>query len=328
VRFAESAMSKSVTKIPDHVEKLLAYLKAPSEKADEDLALSYFRKVFGEKFTRQKEAKLADGYLPSSFVLELKPETNGWLAGLFQGLAYKNQGLDFSQVIVAAHNFLAVWRVDNLPESLREEIATEAAAPNQVGKQYAAKYASKRAEILKLATWSGADLLTPLFQAAPDLTIQKIHEFEKTVRQGRKVRRRITVNNLTTVLKEMKSFFDTPIKAVRAFYAIIYDWAEDSVLHLSQKAQDQATVSGALVTGLKPGTRARFKEFIEGHYIVKHSHNGYEEYFSRYDEALDAVDKDFRSGRPEFLAASRRFSVAAFYEIYLVNKTAYLPGDP
>jgi hypothetical protein len=114
-------LSKS---LPQHIQGLLAYLLQPSEKANEDLALGYFREAFGEAFTRQKEARRADGYVAGHFVLELKGREKDWLSGLFQGLAYKNEALDFGQIVVAAKNFLAVWQVSDLPDALRAEVAT------------------------------------------------------------------------------------------------------------------------------------------------------------------------------------------------------------
>jgi hypothetical protein len=129
-------LSKS---LPAHVSGILAYLSQPTEKANEDLALAYFRKTFGENFTRQREAGQSDGYVAGSFVLELKGKTNDWLDGLFQGLAYRNRGLDFAQIIVAAKSFLAIWRVDDIPEKIREEIAAEKGAPNSIGRLYAKK---------------------------------------------------------------------------------------------------------------------------------------------------------------------------------------------
>jgi hypothetical protein len=104
--------------LPSHLNGMLAYLCQPNEKANEDLALAYFRKTFGEVFTRQKEASKSDGYVAGLFVLELKGKTNDWLDGLFQGLAYQNRGLDFAQVVVAAKNFLAVWRVEDKPKEV------------------------------------------------------------------------------------------------------------------------------------------------------------------------------------------------------------------
>jgi hypothetical protein len=282
--------------LPAHVSGMLAYLCQPTEKANEDLALTYFRKTFGEAFTRQKEAGQSDGYVAGSFVLELKGKTNDWLDGLFQGLAYRNRGLDFAQIIVAAKNFLAIWRVEDIPEKIREELAVEPGAPNSLGRQYAKRYLSKKNDLLRRAVWNGADLFTPLFLSQPDVVLSKFALFEKTLREGRKVRQKITVKNFTTLLVEMKSFFDPdqPIKAVRAFYSMLYAWNETSIVNISQKALDQATLGGELITDLIPGKRLRFKEFVEGHCVAVDSQNSHDDYFARYDEALDAVDKGFR----------------------------------
>ena len=87
-------------RLPAHMRGLLVYVAQPTEKANEDLALTYFRTLFGNAFTRQSDAKRADGYVPGYFVLELKGNTKDWLSGLFQGLAYKNEELDFGQIVV------------------------------------------------------------------------------------------------------------------------------------------------------------------------------------------------------------------------------------
>jgi len=44
--------------------------------------------------------------VPGLYVLELKGKTVDWLSGFFQALAYKNRGLDFSLIVVAAKDFL------------------------------------------------------------------------------------------------------------------------------------------------------------------------------------------------------------------------------
>jgi hypothetical protein len=183
--------------LPAHVKGLMAYLHQPNEKANEDLAISYFRKIFGEAFTRQKEARQSDGYVPGCFTLELKGETKNWLSGLFQGLAYKNLDLDFGQIIVAAKDFLAIWAVEDIPKNIREEIAAERGAPHSVGKKFAKKFASQRTHLLTLAIWNGADLITPLFVANPDLVLNRVMDFESTLRKGHKVRQKITLGNFT-----------------------------------------------------------------------------------------------------------------------------------
>src|SRR5689334_20287999 len=133
--------------LPSHIKGLIAYLSAPEEKANEDMAIAYFRKISGDAFTRQKEAQRADGYVPGSYVLELKGKTADWLSGLFQGLAYKNQGLDFSQIAVAAKEFLVLWQVEDLDVKLREEVLLASGSPNAIGARFAKKYRDRRQEI-------------------------------------------------------------------------------------------------------------------------------------------------------------------------------------
>jgi hypothetical protein len=283
------------TPLPVHIDGLLAYLRQPNEKANEDLALGYFRKVFGTTFTRQKEAKRADGYVPGYFVLELKGDPNKWLSGLFQGLAYRNENLEFGQIVVGAKNFLAVWQIDDIPQNIREEIAAEKIAPSTVGAKYAKKYAAQKNALLKSAVWNGGDLLAPLFMSQADLVLNKIKSFEQTLKSGRKVRQKITLNNFISHLKEMKLFFDADqqIKTVRAFYSMLYGWTETSTIQISQKTLDQATLGGEIINNLIPGKIAQFREFVESRFIDPEA-DGYDEFFSRYDMALDAVDKSFR----------------------------------
>lgn len=287
-------MSSSV---PSHIQGLLTYLSRPHEKANEDLALTYFRKVFGASFTRQADAQRADGYVAGSFVLELKGRSRNWLSGLFQGLAYKNRGLDFSQIIVAANTFLAVWRVDDLDESIREQVALAKGAPNSIGAFFAKKYSRQAKDILKRAAWRAGVELGSLFSSSdPDLVIAKIAEFEKTLGEGRKVRHRVTLKNFIPILKEMKQYFDPdqPVKAVRAFYSMVYAWKETSTLRLSERRTELATLEGETITNLLPSKRRKFKDFVDDHYVHLEAGQNTDDFFARYDEALDVIDPKFR----------------------------------
>ena len=282
--------------IPDHVKGLLAYLAEPEEKANEDLAIWYFRKICEEAFTRQKEAHGADGYAPGSFVLELKGRANDWLSGLFQGLAYKNEGLDFSQIVVAAKGFLVLWQVNDLDEDIRDEVLAAKGPPNRIGSQFATKYRHKRADILKRATWNGIEFSGSLFVAHPEVVVGRIKSFENTLQQGRKARLKITPKNFGVVLKEMKEFFDPdqPVKTARAFYSMVYAWDERSIVQLSHKANDQATLGGEVITHLVPSKRNKFKDFVENRHIHLGAGDHVDDFFAKYDVALDAVDRDFR----------------------------------
>jgi hypothetical protein len=283
--------------LPSHVQCLLDYLSQPNEKANEDRALTYFREIYGESFTRQKDAKRADGYVPGHFVLELKGERKNWLSGLIQGLAYRNQDLDFGQIVVAARNFLAIWQVEDIPESLRDEVLADTRSPSAIGTSLAKKYSRKRNELLRLANWTrGTELSGGLFATNPEAILSDINSFEETLRAGRKVRQKITLRNFASILRGMTKFFDPtqPVKTVRGFYSMLYGWDETSTLQLSDRANDQATLGGEVITNLAPSMRGRFKDFVENHSISLGADENRDDFFARFDEALDAVDKQFR----------------------------------
>jgi hypothetical protein len=296
VIYASPTRTKLAEGIPSHVRGLLTYLSQPEERANEDLAIAYFRKIYGEKFTRQKEANHADGYVPGSFILELKGRTTNWLSGFFQALAYRNTGLDFSQIVVAAQDFLALWQIDHLAQDIRDEVLCARGAPNAIGMRLAKKHAARRNEILKLAIWNGAELSGSLFLSNPSIVIERISAFETSLLQGRKVRIKVTPSNFVSTLKDMRQFFDPryPVKTVRAFYSMVYAWGETSTVVLSERSNDQAALGGEVITNLVADKRNQFKDFVENRSIHVGNDENIDDFFARYDEALDAVDRDFR----------------------------------
>ncbi len=279
---------------PAHVEGLLRFLSKPQEKANEDLALGYFRKLFPE-FVRQVEATGADGYVPGRFVLELKGHTGDWFAGLLQGVAYKRD-LDFSTIVVAAKQFLAVWRLEDLPEKLRRDILSAPGAASTLGKKFARKHSDLKNSIYRKAIWRGDEMFMELFAAQRDVLLGELRHFEQTLRAAERLRQSITPRNFTSVLKKMVQYFDPdhPLKAVGAFYSMVYGWDEHSVLQLSHRSPTQAALGGETIKDIDPGKRLLFKEFVESHAIRLAAHENRDDFFSRYDEALDAVDREFR----------------------------------
>jgi hypothetical protein len=282
--------------IPHHVDGLLRYLSAPQEKANEDLALAYFRHMHGEQFTRQKEAKLSDGYVPGHFVLELKGKHGDWFAGLIQGIAYR-KNLDFGSVIVAANGFLAVWHVADLPGTLLTAVSNEAGAPSAIGKRLASQFRNQTKRILSLAAWKlKAEQLAEggLFNE-PSLLLQEFTEFEAAVEAGKRMRLAITPVNFVKILKGMIPFFAEPLKAVRAFYSIIFSWKDGSVVTVSERSLDQAALGGETVSGLIPKKRDEFKEYVERYAVLLGDGESYDDFFAKYDRALDTVDPSFRA---------------------------------
>jgi hypothetical protein len=278
--------------LPHHVEGLIQYLGQPNEKANEDLALTYFRHVF-PNFTRQSDACGADGYVKGHFVLELKGKINDWYSGLFQGLAYK-RALDFSVIVVATKGFLGIWKIDDIPNEILEICLNKSIAPNKVGKEIAATYKNLETQIFNKAIWCDEQIYS-LFNDKQSF-LDKINSFEKALNACQKVRIKITTTNFTTILKQLANFFDQkhPIKAVAGFYTMIYSWDEDSIVQLSNRDQTQASLRGDAIKYLIPGKRIEFKKFVENYYIDQSETEDLDGFFAQYDKALDSVDKNFR----------------------------------
>lgn len=282
-------------KLPDRFRGLVDYLCNPHEKANEDLVISYFRRLFGAEFTRQADAKNADGYVEGTLVLELKGTTK-WYPGLFQGLAY-NKDLDYSLIVVAAKEFLSVWRLDDIPEEIRAAAIEAMTAPNETGRRLAKQYEKLQFSLLKAACWRlRSELLAGLFTESPEVLAVDLEVFEEILRAGRRVRTRITTKNFPIVLKQMREFFDPalPTAPARAFYSLLFGWNEGSKVGLSAKQTDQATLGGEVIHHLLPNKRVAFKEFVEGRCISLTESESHDDFFAQYDRALDVVDPGFR----------------------------------
>ena len=284
-------MGNTYKKLTSTRKKLIEYISQSQEKADEDKIIQYFRSLY-TNFSRQEDAKRADGYVPGHFVLELKGKKVDWLSGFFQCLSYKKD-LDFSLVVVASEGFLAIWDIRTIEDFMLSEILelSESKAPNTVGKELARKYKNQKDVILKKTIFN---FKSELLQK--DSLNKEIERFEKVLKKGKVVRLKVTTKNFGDILKQMKDFFDPtePKKAVRAFYSMIFAWNENSVLKISRKNSHQATLEGEVIEGLVPGKRVNFKKFVESYYIWLHENENRDDFFAKYDTALDAVDKDFR----------------------------------
>lgn len=272
-----------------------AYLSQDRER-NEDLVLSYFRNLYPDSFERQSDAAMADGYVAGHFILEIKGDRNDWLPGLFQGLCYEKKGLSFKLVVVVAEGFLGIWDKSNIPLEIRDFILEESGAPSSVGRKTAQKFKSKGRTLLEKATWL-LPVSNDLFNSSDATFNLTLASFEKSLKSSKKKRIEITTKNFNKILPEMKEFFDPnlPIKAVRAFYGLIYaPWDENSTVNLSERLPDRATVGGIEITHLVPSKRDKFKSFIENHEIKLSPDENRDDFFAKYDEALDAVDRSFR----------------------------------
>ena len=99
-----------------------------------------FRKLFGEKFRIESDVHGADVYVAGQLIVESKTSHDQWLEGFYQALHYqKKYGLAYNTIMVVAHKFVAVWKVDKLPEAavIFHHTASAQKAPNVVGKENA-----------------------------------------------------------------------------------------------------------------------------------------------------------------------------------------------
>lgn len=94
----------------------------------------------------------------------------------------------------------------------------------------------------------------------------------------------------------MVGFFEpgNPLKAVRAFYGVLFAWDDGSRVEISTNAPDRATLGGETITNLIPARREDFKAFVERHAVHVSRGEHYDDFFALFDRALDAVDPDFR----------------------------------
>lgn len=283
-------------KLPHHIANLKEFLcSTTTTERDEDLAIGYFRKLYKNSFIRQSEAKHADGYVPGHFVLEIKSDEKDWYVGLLQGLAYQNKDLSFSLIVVACKKFLGIWRVDDLPQKIRDDVSVlKKKAPSAIGRELATKYKRIKGSILSSAIWYKPELTGPVFSQH---FADNIKSFQTTLNREKKTRQPITLENFVNKLEEMKKFFDPkqPIKTVRAFYSMIYGpWDECSKMNLNARFGDRATLGGAAVTFIIPQKRDALKNFVDKHYVKLDDHEDLDQFFSRFDEAIDRVDAGFR----------------------------------
>lgn len=275
----------------DLYKGLHSYLVDGHEKANEDLVLSYFRKKFPD-FTRQQDAQKADGYVPGHFVIEIKGDPKDWLSGFFQGFAY-GRTLNFSCIIVISKGVLGLWNKDDFMDLYWDDILKSSMNASALGKELAQKYKKDLDDIQKKALWWEES--KDLYALSSQSFKEKIDHFHDALTQRKKVRHKIMLQNFCTILADMVPFFNEPIKAVRAFYSMLYGWKEDASLEISVRNPEQASLKGERVQYLNPSKRSAFKDFVDSHFIALKDGESYRDFFPHFDKALDAVDKDFRT---------------------------------
>jgi hypothetical protein len=209
-------MAKIIT-YDDELHKIREYLENPvSESGKRHLVYPLFQKMFPEKFKTESNAAGADIYVDGKIIIELKTAESDWLSGFYQALHYQKKGLSFPCVCVMAEKFLAVWKVNAIPEFavIAAHTAKANIAPNQIGKENAKKTTKQMAnEILETAIFC----ITPKKYDEAKKQVRlfyEVYEFFNVLKNLDADRIQINTTNFIETIEQLKKFFVEPIDAI------------------------------------------------------------------------------------------------------------------
>lgn len=289
----------------DELEKFKQYLRSESnEDAKTPLLHPLFQKLFGEKFKIESDVHGADVYVAGQIIVESKTSHDQWLEGFYQALHYqKKYGMAYNTIMVVAHKFVAIWKVDKLPETavIFHHTADAQKAPNVVGKENARKTQnSLKVEIKESAFYwlDPNDLKGDIFAGAKNLTTESF-EILKILKNLDSDRLQVNTHNFINAIERMKPMFDNPIDAVHCFYSIVAFW--DITSTVTEKPNGQISVTGfkgkkgSEDIVISPRKINDLKKFIETQYVFTNEGSGLtvDYYFSRFDEVLARIDPEY-----------------------------------
>ncbi|MGB3543082.1 hypothetical protein, partial [Rubrivirga sp.] len=210
----------------------------------------------------------------------------------------------YTTIVVIAHEFVGVWKVNKIPESAAflANTADPNEAPNKVGRQNKRKsQQGLQQEILQTALYRlmPSDLKGELFAGKKSL-IYESHEILKILRNLDSNRIQINPRGFIRSVELMRKFFPTPIDAIHAFYTIVAYWditctvAENEYENGVRVVGFKGNKSSELVE-IAPNLRADFKHFVETHYVFTNEGSGLtaDYYFSRFDEVLSEINPEY-----------------------------------
>ena len=214
----------------DELQQLRDYLLGSNnEDAKRPLLYPLFQKLFREKFKIESDAHGADVYVEGKLIVESKTEYAQWLEGFYQALHYQRRfGLAYNTIIVIAHKFIGIWKVNDLPEYavMLSHAVLAFDAPSAAGKENARKTSKANREAIKDKAfyWLEPKQLEDDYHlGSKSLTVES-YEILKILNNLESDRLQINTHNFIDTIEIMKSFFHEPINAVHAFYEIVAYW--------------------------------------------------------------------------------------------------------
>jgi len=291
----------------DELRKFKEYLRSDSnEDAKRPLLYPLFKKLFGDKLKIESDACGADVYVEGKIIVEAKTDSADWLEAFYQALHYhKKFGLAYSMIIVIAHQFIAIWKANKMPEyAVILAFKSDASiAPNKTGKENARKTSNAiKKEIQQAAIYwlEPKDLSGNFFNGEGKSLAFEIFEILNILKNTDTERIQINTHNFIQAIEYFKKFFEDPIDAIHCFYATVAYWDITSTV-ATNDYMDTFQVIGfkghklSEQIAINPKYFAELKKYIENHYIFTNEGSGLtiDYYFSRFDEALAAIDPDY-----------------------------------
>lgn len=324
----------------NELKQLQKYLFDPgTENAKDHLIFPLFQKIFPGKLKKQSDAAGADIYIEGKLLVELKTGSENVFNGFYQSLHYSKKGLAFSAVCVIAEKFIAIWRVNQIPD-FAKKLWSEAdadLAPNDVGARNAARTTkAQRGQILKSAILKlDATDFEGLFKGNYDVSL---NEFVLMIKNLDAERLLINPQNFIAHIELLEKFFDDPLDAIHCFYAIVGFWDVTSTVAFNDESE-KVRVFGKKGSRyseeikIKPKFHAEFKKFVEQRFVFTNEGSGLtvDYYFSRFDEVITRIKPDYAKQHGIFftdgnLSKFALWFVHEYFEKKLSDK--YIVLDP
>lgn len=272
-----------------------------NEDAKRKHAYVYFSKLYGKEFKTESDASGADGYVAGKVVIELKSKSEDWFSGLYQALHYRKLGLTFPNIVVISYKFIGLWTWNNLPKRCLE-LADEAdsqISPSQMGvintnktsQAEATKILKSNSYLIEKGDFSGLFI--------KDIDVE-LRSFTHALNHLDDARIMINLRNFIDHIERMEQFFEKPMDAIHAFYAIVGYWGDTSTVNRVGERNEVQVNDPSRHVNSEPIVIDEvyiegFRKFVEQHYIFTNEGSGitYDNYFSRFDEAIAKVDPEY-----------------------------------
>ncbi len=311
----------------DELQQLRNYLQSDdNEDAKRHMLFPLFQKLFKEKFKSESNAEGADVYVEGKLIIESKTDYAQWLGGFYQALHYQKRfGLAYNTVIVIAHKFIAIWKVNKLPEYavILSHTTDSYLAPSVAGKENARKTSKANRDVIKDAAfyWLEPKQLDDDSSGGKSITIES-YEILKILNNLDSDRLQISTHSFIDTIESMKAFFAQPIDAVHAFYTIVAFW--DITSTAATKDSGEVQVVGfkghhiSEVVKVLPQHVKEFKKFVENHYVFTNEGSGLtvDYYFSRFDEVMAKLDPEYVKQHGIFFTDSNLSRFALWFAKY------------